>query len=61
MTAVDELFSIEPTTLLGTLALLRFAEGLVANDDLELVEENSTVLVATLAASVAALASRGVA
>jgi hypothetical protein len=58
--AIRDLFGIEPTTLPGILALLRFAE-LVAEDDNDLVEENSTVLVATLAASMETITNRGLA
>jgi len=56
--SVGDLFEIEPTTLAGILALLRFAEAL-AEDDQALVQENSILLVTTLAAAVDALSCRG--
>ena len=58
--AVGDLFEVEPTTLAGILALLRFAEAL-AEAEQTLVEENSILLVATMAAAVDALSSRGAA
>lgn len=59
--AVDEALCTEPTTLAGVLALLRFAEDLIVNDDRDLVEENSAALVTALAASIEALVHRGLA
>jgi hypothetical protein len=52
--AVDDLFATEPTTLAGGLAMLRFADQLIADGDQDLVSENVESLVGSLTAAMSA-------